>query len=1073
MALSLNAPVALMDEASASPRANVDDSSRVAARLGPLLFGSGACALVYQVAWFREFRLFFGASTTATAAVLALFTCGLGVGGLFFGRRADRYANPARLYALLELGIALSAAATPALLPVARKAYVALGGSQALGLALGTSVRVLLSALVLAVPTFLMGGTLPSAARAVQAESDVARRRVGWLYGLNTLGAVAGCVVANFFLLEALGTKETLFVTSLVNALVGLCAAWIARGARIAAPPPDAVRARARGEDRLVGRFALVAAAVVGFSFFVMEIVWYRMLGPILGGTIFTFGLILAVALFGIATGGAWYAALEKRRPPSVIAFAMTATLEALCMATPYALGDRIAALALALRPPGFAAFGSLVLGWATVALVVVWPAACVAGLQFPMLIGLLGSGRRDVGSETGLAYAWNTAGAIAGSLLGGFVLLPAFGAVECWRGVVIVLAVLGTVAAFVGGRRGARLPLLAIPAGGAGLALAMLRLPGPTAVWRHSPIGVGRIPAAAIASANAWRGWSNAERRGIEWEVDGVESTVALSDRAGLAFVVNGKVDGHIRADAPTQVMSGILGAILHPSPKRALVIGLGTGSSAGWLGAVPELERVDVVELEPSIERVARDCAVVNRGVMDNPKVHIVVGDAREVLLTSRARYDLVFSEPSNPYRAGIASLFTREYYREVSSHLEKGGLFLQWVQAYEVDSRTIRTLYATLASVFPAVETWELGANDLLLIGSSEPLEHDAAGLRATIDREPYRTALSATWRAIDLEGLLSHFAAGPTLARAIADQETLLNTDDRTLVEFAFARTANQRGEFEAVEIFATARARGEGRPAIHGDVDWDRVEDERITFQTSEGEDGAPAPTLKAAQRARAAAQANYLAGRWRETVSLWQSQSREPEDPTELAMIAETMAELGDEAALRYEPRLRIFRPAEAEAVRARLFARQGKLDDAMSALEAAFASYRLDPWPWPTIMRHAVELTADVATRDPALAARAYAALRQPFAGHLLEDIRLDAMLVAAGQLPLESTCVAALAPLEPYVPWRLSVLSWRSRCYDATKHPLGGRASLELDEYLEKEAVPFGLGLTHVELR
>src|SRR5262249_37930178 len=157
-------------------------------------------------------------------------------------------------------------------------------------------------------------------------------------------------------------------------------------------------------------------------------------------------------------------------------------------------------------------------------------------------------------------------------------------------------------------------------------------------------------------------------------------------------------------------------------------------------------EIERVDVVELEPSVERVARDCAVVNRDAMDNPKVRVVLGDAREVLLTSRSRYDLVFSEPSNPYRAGIASLFTRESYREVKARLEKGGLFLQWVQAYDVDSRTVRTIYATLASVFPSVETWELGANDLLLVASSEPVRYDAALLRAKLEREPYRTALS---------------------------------------------------------------------------------------------------------------------------------------------------------------------------------------------------------------------------------------------------------------------------------------------------------------------------------------
>ena len=395
-------------------------------------------------------------------------------------------------------------------------------------------------------------------------------------------------------------------------------------------------------------------------------------------------------------------------------------------------------------------------------------------------------------------------------------------------------------------GELGAR---LVIAGGLASIALLLLRATGPTALFRHSPIGVGRIPAATTSSPNAWRSWINAERRGIQWEADGVESAVALSNRAGFAFVVNGKVDGHIRADAPTQVMSGMVGAILHPEPKSALVIGLGTGSSAGWLGAIPELARVDVVELEPAILRVAKDCAVVNRDVLDNPKVHIAIGDAREVLLTTRARYDLVFSEPSNPYRAGIASLFTVEYYRSVLERLEKGGLFLQWVQAYDVDSRTVKKIYATLGAVFASVETWELGANDLLLVASREPLALDAAALRARVAREPYKAALAAAWRAVDLEGFLAHFVAGPALAKAIAEDEPLLNTDDRTLVEFAFARSANHRGGFDSVEVVATSRARGEARPDVRGDVAWDRVDDERITFRTSEAESGPPPPDL--------------------------------------------------------------------------------------------------------------------------------------------------------------------------------------------------------------------------------
>jgi spermidine synthase len=1055
--------------------------NRLTPKLAPLLFGSGACALVYQVAWFREFRLVFGASTAATAAVLALFVAGLGAGGLYFGRRADAHEAPVRLYALLELGVALSAALTPALLWITRRAYVALGGTSVLGLFVGTSIRLLLSALVLAVPTFLMGGTLPAVAKAVQADDDRGRRRIGWLYGLNTLGAVTGSLAANFWLLETLGSRRTLFTACAINVIVAVSAGGLARRVRRGSslgtrdpaqadagasdPPPSATAS--------VARFTVLAAAVAGFAFFVMEIVWYRMLGPLLGGTVFTFGLILAIALLGVGMGGAFYGVLDKGRRPSLASFAVTSVAEALCLAIPYALGDKIATMALALRSLEILDFPGLALGWALVATIVVLPAACVAGAQFPMLIALLGEGSSGVGRQTGLAYAANTLGGIVGSLLGGFILLPTIGALGCWRGVVALLVILGLAAAALAVRRGRFDGRVTTTALLATAALLSLRATGPTALFRHSPIGVGRIPAETTSSPNAWRAWTNAERRAIQWEADGVESAVAVSNRAGLAFVVNGKVDGHIRADAPTQVMSGMVGALLHPEPKTALVIGLGTGSSAGWLGAIPEMSKVDVVELEPAILRVAKDCTIVNHDVLANPKVKVVIGDAREVLLTTKEKYDLVFSEPSNPYRAGIASLFTVEYYRSVEERLRPRGLFLQWVQAYDVDSRTVKKIYATLGAVFPAVETWELGANDLLLVASRDPLSHDAAELRAKVAREPYRSALASSWRAIDLEGFLAHFVAGPTLTRAIAEEETSLNTDDRTLVEFAFARSANHRGGFDAVEVMATARARGEARPDVKGDVAWDRVDDEHITFRTSEGESGPPPPGLNSAQRMRAAAQAQYLAGQWASVVELWQSQRREPSDPTELAIVAEAMAERGDEGALRYLEALRALQPAEADAIAARLWAHQGKLDDAMLALEATFARHRVDPWPMPMVIRHALELAADLAAQNRALAARVYAALKEPFAGDLQQELRMDVMLVAAGQLPLETACVEALSGLEPHVPWRLSVLSWRSRCYEAHRPALAGRAARELDEYLSGEAAPFGVGLTNVELR
>ena len=240
------------------------------------------------------------------------------------------------------------------------------------------------------------------------------------------------------------------------------------------------------------------------------------------------------------------------------------------------------------------------------------------------------------------------------------------------WKLVVISLAVGATVAALLDSRswpsnRAVRARRAATGALFACVPLALLLARGPTSVWRHSGIGAGRADA-KLERADATRlaAYLASEARAVRWEEEGVESSVALGHLSGYSFIVNGKTDGHAIGDAPTQVMGGVLAGLLHGNAKKALVVGLGTGSTAGWLGVLPSMERVDVVELEPAILRVARDCAPVNESVLDNAKVHVHLGDAREYLLTTRARHDVIFSEPSNPYRAGISSLYTLEFYR-----------------------------------------------------------------------------------------------------------------------------------------------------------------------------------------------------------------------------------------------------------------------------------------------------------------------------------------------------------------------------------------------------------------------
>jgi spermidine synthase len=1028
------------------------------------------CALVYQIAWFREFRMVFGASTAATAAVLAIFIGGLGAGSLVLGPRVDRHPRPVRFYGTLELSIASFAAVTPGLLFLVRRLYVAVGGTERLGLFGGTVARLVLSAIVLGAPTFLMGGTLPAAARGVEADDDLGRRRTGLLYGVNTLGAVVGCVVSTFVLLEALGTRATLWLACAINVVVALVARRIgARASEASDTGASAAVTDLGGSAEPPRWFSLAAAGIVGFAFFLMEMVWYRMLGPILGGTVFTFGLILAVALLGIGLGGAFYSFVGANRRATLAGFASTCLVEALLVAVPYALGDRVAVWTLLLRSFGVFGFSGLLFGWTVITTIVVLPAAFVAGVQFPLLIALLGRGREHVGKQIGLAYATNTLGAIVGSLAGGFGLLPLLSAPGCWRLVVWVLVALGLAAAAMAARADRRwVPALSLGLLGTAALLA-LRAQGPTAVWRHSPIGVGRVEAESTSSPMALRAWMNDERRVVKWEADGVESSVALANDEGWAFVVNGKIDGSARGDAATQVMGGLVGGILHPNPKSALVIGLGTGSTAGWLGSIGGLDHVQVIEFEPVVRNVARACTSVNRNVMENPKVEITTGDAREFLLTTKQTYDIVFSEPSNPYRAGIASLFTREYYQAALGRLSEDGLFLQWVQAYNVDGQAVRTIYATLASVFPEVETWELAVNDLLLVASRKPVSHRAADLRARIEREPFKGALSAAWRSIDLEGFLAHHVARPELARKIAQaEEGKLNTDDRTLVEFGFARTAADNVALSGSDIRDLARKLDAHRPiGLDEEVDWKRVDELWASFQVTEEESEEPPDHFDKDQKARITAQSSFLAGEPSKALGWWQAQRHDPKSPTELAVVAESYASAGDDRARTYIEKLRVHQPTEAQAIYARLLERQGKHGEAAAAIETAFERHRHDVWPWTVITKHAMTTADEIAASDPTLADRMYRALALPLPVYLLEGQRLATMLKIAMRTQLAVPCADTLALFEPHVPWRKEVLEWRKTCYRGPTVN-ARRADTELAELLSESPAPFENGLS-----
>jgi spermidine synthase len=998
-----------------------------------LLFVSGLCALIYQTVWMRELRLVFGASTLAGAAVLAIFMGGIGAGAAILGRRSDTHPHPLRFYGALECGIAIAAALTPLLIDGVRTLYIASGGSIALGGAGATLLRLVLAALVLAAPTFLMGGTLSAAARAVTTEDDSGRRRVALLYAANTAGAVTGVLLAGFVMLERYGNRRTLWIAAALNLTIGAIAylgPLASSPAVVGASRPH----RGAAASRRDGGAPLFAAAISGLVFLLMELVWYRVLSPILGGTTFMFALVLAVALAGIGIGGAIYARFPRA---SAGGLAVTLAVQALVLAIPYALGDRIALLAHALRDAS--AFGAHVAGWALVTAIVVLPASIVAGIQFPLLIALLGSGGEDVGRDVGLAYAFNTAGAIAGSLLGGFVLIPLLGAMGCWRLCVGALVLLAAVFAW----RARKTWQVAGSALAGTAAIVAIFTAGPTALWRHSGIGAGRAP--EMAGANDARAWAQSVRRTLLAEAEGRESSIALVNDDDLGLVVNGKSDGSARRDAGTQVMAGMIAALLHPNPRSAMVVGLGTGTTAGWLASVPTMQRVDVVELEPAVVKMAAAYAAVNRNVLAHPRVSVQINDARETLLVSRTRYDVIFSEPSNPYRAGVASLYTREFYEAVRARLAHGGVFAQWLQTYSIDARTAQTIYATMARVFPHIQTWTTNPGDVVLVASADPIAIDVNAMRARLAKGPFRDAVHVAWRVESAEGVLAHFIAGEEVARAFASQARELNTDDRSVIEFGFARMVG-RDSFGTTDILRTASRMHADHPRdVRGDVDWSLVEASRASIAYLPSSD----PRNVFARI--------YAAGEFGNAAASWEQEQWPPTTSRQLATLAHALAMLGDERALALAERLRASEAGEADAIEGILRLRQRRAADAAPLIVRALERYRTDPWPLTGVMESAISIAPELAGSDGVLDA-----LSQPYAAYQLEEVRRLAYVAAAWR---SSRCgtrtLGALSAMEPHALWLKPILEMRALCYrDAALTELAERARRDLDDFEAAEA-------------
>src|SRR3984885_7849435 len=749
-------------------------------------FFSGMSGLIYQVAWIKALGLIFGHTLFAIATVLSVFMAGLATGSAYIGRwRSDT--KPVVLYAYIELLVAasgiLSLVGLRSVGWLYVKFYPGVAGLPAPLLAL----RFFGAVAVLFVPTFLMGGTLPILARVVARNSDELGAGVSQLYWVNTLGAVGGTIVSGFILLPAVGLRGTIVIAVALNVLSGFVALRIPKGldhqqdlknSDVVTPSPVS------GPQSSVTPL-LFLFAVVGCTAFAYEIAWARLLSITISSSTYAFTTMLAMFLTGIVLGSASFKYFVARsRRISLVTFSRTQTwIGVAALLSLVAFHWLLPIVPFLLRATN-RTFGGLLLTQFVISGLTVLPVATIFGFAFPMVVALFAgtANSSDTNSAiVGRAYAANTVGSIFGSLAAGFWLVPSLGS---FRVIAAAAGVNFLLAAATSTRRIVPLALnvLCVAAAifvGSSSFLANRSLFTLSTVLYGTEYQ-GRLTLDEIAATSD-----------LVFAKDGLNDSVAVSRSDNyFALRINGKVDAST-GDARTQLLLGHLGAAFDPAPRRVLIIGFGSGMTASAVARYPDVEKIDCVEIEPAVINAAPYLSSLNHDVLRDPRVHVIFDDARNFLLTTREKYDLIISEPSNPWIAGVATLFTDEFYAAARRTLTPGGKFVQWVQAYSLAPTDLQMVVATLVPHFADVTLWRAAGPDLLLLARSDNTQFGFSRLRSLWRNKPLRD----DFELMDVrepEALTAYFLLDDAALRKMSEGAAV-NTDDRTLLEYHAPRT----------------------------------------------------------------------------------------------------------------------------------------------------------------------------------------------------------------------------------------------------------------------------------------
>jgi len=805
-----------------------------------IFFISGACGLIYQVLWVRMLGLIFGNTTYAVSTVLAAYMAGLALGSWRFGKRIDgiwQRKNNLKIFGYLMLGIGVYCIFTPLFFGIIRKIYVLFGATQ---ITTGSILLIfLLSFIMILIPTTLMGGTLPVLTKWFAQKFEIGYS-VGILYSVNTWGAVIGAFLTGYVLIMILGVKGTLYLASAINITLAGVVFLLSR--QILLFPPLS-KGDAGGLKPVViknsqlptfnSQLILIAVAISGFTALTYEVVWTRVLSMVLGSSVYAFATMLCAFLAGIALGSIIYAKSPFSPPLSKGergGFVNFGYIQA---------GIGVSVLLLipifGILPMGylklFMSFGSNFAGFQFMQFLMAFGVMIIPttlfGMTIPLACKIISSekyplnpptspfikggkeggfpkgeiGGLNIGSSVGNVYAANTMGAILGSILAGFALIPLVGLQKT----ITIVAMVNVALAIILLNFGLKERKLQRALMTSFLLFFSISYVLAIPEWNKNIIASGIYNYVAELTQGSsdniksekkmWK--ERIRKRKILFYKEGAHFTVSVTKlplKDTISLQIDGKTDAssNIRGDMTTQILSGHLPLILHRAPENALIVGLASGVTLGAVTRWKNLKEIDCVEIEPVMVEASHFFDKWNNRPLEDKRVDVIINDVRNYLLTTKKKYDVIISEPSNPWMSGCAPLFTQDYFTQIESRLAPNGIFCMWLQGYRISPENYNMVINTLNSVFRNVSIWEGSTGDTLLIAGNEKLLIDFEQLKNRI------SYIRSDLEKIELEepfALLVNFIMGDRAVSRMTKNVCKINSDEHPYIEFAAGKEIN--------------------------------------------------------------------------------------------------------------------------------------------------------------------------------------------------------------------------------------------------------------------------------------